>query len=996
MRLFLPVLLLFAAEPAGPVDWDTIRLAEVQNKIAAARYLKSLDFHLCTDLVQALIREQDSVLQIVRAAASKKVDVEAALEEHVRVAKAKDEHARKLTLKFAERRAKAAVKAAELAAKWERSELGREKALGMTVLALWRDIEAVSSGDTQYAPAYFSSVAITYAGDRGRVVRTIEDATKQLVELERRRLELKARLEVLKLCKTALENIDFLTNPQEWVLKKIDQMAVEIAAASFNDESRDYLRKTLGQVRRNVAGAWEQWERIDRSIGVNVPDQTRQMARAFAVLGAVFKSIAQGMRESGVEGAAGIVLETIEYFAEAFGLVFAFGQAMDRILARSDQGEKGWRGVGVWAKILAERGEIRQDDDAAAYGIRIAISQEKKGACYLALSDAEYEEITEEQRRRLVLAACDERILNAWNDAAEGLLARLWRGTGKRAGDMIRRLGDDDAFHERDRQDLEARIREVARKSPLQPRVLLTLAREGQEIIRLHGKSEMVSARRLAELREEFLQKKGIDEFTRAAMGRPAPRHEWWMAYLEFERAIEKCPLAFSREQLAKLFNGFVGSGCDAAALARSLQRGVEARSGVTLGICSLERDSTDVVVDGLPPEVEAELEVRWSVPPGAPPKKIKVRNGVHLIATGFPGAERIEASAELTLPGGTKLSTKRAESFLKDAAPPPPAEVGGTLELSGGDRKPHLHWMGTLTIKDLKPYPKLEPHIEAFGEARDQAIFSGLLRVDAEGRSSYVFFRWSALVPGAGDVRILLGRTGESEVTATLYLGGPSERKLQQKLRISLRDGDEPAPMAEKEREQYRKDLVQRTAEEKEAYDAWRRKPGDKSTLQRWVGAYDGLHTIRILLHGSPYYVKNGEAEARDLARKLEPLAGDWSGLENRVGTIAKLRFRFAFARGDLKGAAGALEEYARFIETVPEPTRTSWIEYWGPMGDVKSLIDVYLETKLDVGRAKALADRWRSFYPKFWPTILRKIEDWTPLIEKARNFFPEEAFRE
>lgn len=681
MRLTAVSLVLLLLPARGS---ESLRVIEAQNKVAAAHYLSGLGFSIPAPMIQKLVEEEADALRAVRDGAALGLkEIDAQIEELKRVNAQKNEEAQKILVGTAKRLVKDSVKLGEILAGVHKADVNREKAIGQGILSLVRDAEGLG-------PSAVSAIAVTYGGDRARLIRTGAELRKSLVEIETRRDGLACQLGFLKEVKGLLEAGEAIADPQAEMLKRLEKAAVTYAVPHYDEATRKYLGDLLSKVREEAVGAATQIRAIDASTDVRIPEETKRMCKGLAVVAAVLKSVSSAIKESQMAGPVESFLEIVDYYAEAFSIVWTVAETMGKLMEKRDQGYVGWYGTSVWKKMNDREGEIEIDPEAARFGVKLAAAVGKPGRYYLVTTEPDYEVIDGAARDRLVQALADERIVNATYEATEGLVGWAWRKlTPRTLTDMVEGLSDAQGFNENDVKAYESRLREASRKSPLDGRSLSALASGTQGYFAIRGKRQSADGKRLAELRDEAIAEQGIREFIRGAMAAPDVTREWRKAYSTFFEAVVRSDANFSRTQLQNLFNSFVRSGCDLERLAKLLEKVKSRQQGndLVLGVPELRvgvkdeagrASSTlveaDVVVDGLPIGADVEATIRWQFPDwagGTKPEQVRVRNGVVVFKGTLTVPETVEGGSyqaaftiEAVVPSGDKRSARGEVPF--------------------------------------------------------------------------------------------------------------------------------------------------------------------------------------------------------------------------------------------------------------------------------------------------------------------------------------------
>lgn len=620
-----------------PCFSDSIRWIEVQNKIAGFQELRRLTFVVPEGMAQRLAQEQEDALSSVRGGMKEGLaPVDTALADLTRANEEKNKEARKLLQKAAEKIFKDTHKVDEIMAKWDAAFVNREVAINQAFLGLARDIE--SKGEMHYVRTFYSRVAMTYGGPKANAIVTHAELSKMFAQLEEQREGLRARLEVLSRLKKWMDAYEFLKDPQDWLVKQVDKYAVEFLASGYNEESRKTLTGIFTSIRENVVATAAQWQKIDQSIA-NVPESTRKMCKAFAVAGGMIKTILGALKELKVAGPFEAAFTAIGYYVDAFDVIWKSAEVLAKIFDKQRQNQVTEADWGLESKLAREKGNngvLDRDADAAAFGMPILTNGRE---WFLLMNDTEYETLTKEQRDRAVQAMADERIQNGFYEASEGWGS--WVGQKiSNAWEYLWSAGQAD-LRESERKAHEQRLLAVSRKTLIDRKSLAAMARGTDGYFSLLGARKSVSCEKLAEMREEFLEKLGRDFFIRDAMGAAATKPEWRKAYTDFWIAFTKADVAFSREQLGRLFRGFVENP-DAAKLEKALKREEERRklADLEVAIVWIGPDEfpagqsvaleTDFAIDGLPAGEEFEATVTWKGPAWASgSQKVKIRNGV-------------------------------------------------------------------------------------------------------------------------------------------------------------------------------------------------------------------------------------------------------------------------------------------------------------------------------------------------------------------------------
>lgn len=625
-------------------DSGSMKLIEVQNKVAGLQELRRFKFVIPQPMAEQLAAEQEEALSLVRGGMAEGLaPVDAALADLKRANDAKNLEARKLIQKTAERVWKDTVKVDELMGKWDRAHLNRERAISTAIPFLAKDIDALAMADKNIGGSLIQRLAITYGGPKRHAVGTHDEFVKLVVQLEQQEDGLRARLEMLSRLKKWMDAYEFLKDPQDWLLKQIDKYTVEFLAAGYDDDSKKFLTSMFTTVRESVAGVAKQWTAIDQSV-VDVPESTRTMCKAFAVAGGFVKILLGGVKALGLEGPFQAVFEAIGYYVDAFETVWKTAEVLGKIFDKQRQDIAGEIGTDLENKLRDEQGELYRDPDAAAFGVRLL--HNNRGDYFLLTGAKEYEKITKAQRDSLVQAMADERIVNGFYEASEG----WWSWTGQKisnAFEFMKTLGQAD-LKENEREAYEARLVGVSRRTLIDAKSLSSMAAGSSGYFSLIGKRKSVSCADLADQRAKMLEGLGRDQFIREAMAAPWSKPEWTKAYLDFWIEVVKSDVMFSRGELQKLFRGYVERP-DAAKLASALKRERERRVTDHLEISvpyvgSGPRDElpaggtadleADFVIAGLPPGESVEATVTWTAPAWAKidAKKIKLENGVQSV----------------------------------------------------------------------------------------------------------------------------------------------------------------------------------------------------------------------------------------------------------------------------------------------------------------------------------------------------------------------------
>src|SRR6185295_5692134 len=146
MRIAALSLLLLTLPVRGS---DSLRVIEAQNKVAAAQYLRGLGFSFPAPLVQKLLEEEAEALRAVRENAGLGLkDIDTQLDELKRVNEKKNEEAQKLLVTAAKRVIKDSVKLGEILGEIHKADLNKEKAIGLGILLMCRDAEAILTSDS--------------------------------------------------------------------------------------------------------------------------------------------------------------------------------------------------------------------------------------------------------------------------------------------------------------------------------------------------------------------------------------------------------------------------------------------------------------------------------------------------------------------------------------------------------------------------------------------------------------------------------------------------------------------------------------------------------------------------------------------------------------------------------------------------------------------------------------------------------------------------------
>ncbi len=710
MRTAWGILLVLIGTAAGAQDSAAVtRLIEAQNKLAVLMYLDSLDFHVIPPVAQELLEEQKTALFELSAAQDGPLaEVERYLLDVKKVTSEMNEEAVKIVANYAQKYLKDGAQFGQKMNGLEMLDAAKEKRNGVLALRQarqWESLLKASVGDGSRRGLLISDLTSTYAGARGKAVREVDAMVKALVDIEKRRETLRVEAEELKLFLKGVETVEAAQDPKAWALGKLDEVAAKALAGELDEETAKYLSGILGACREEILNACEKLEKIGMSTEVDIPDSVKTTAKGMAVLSAVFRTASKTMKVPGTGAVMTPLGDLIDLYATALDTVWTAAEAMARIIARRHQGFQGWYGLGVWKKILEEQGEIVQDDDAAKYGVKIAITVEKvkdqpKGV-FLALSDQEYAAISLEGRDRLVRALCDERLVNAWHDATAGLWNAILRQGSNvsmlELSNLSQRLADPDFSDGKASEHWQERIKLYARKTGMEPESQLAFARSGQAEIAVRGKKRKVTLEALAEMRDGVLADLGRTEFIREELG--TVDAEGREAYLAFMRAVRAAGMAFSRPQLQRMFNGFVKTGADVQRLIRTLRKVREDRlyAGLTLSIPfvsagprdELRRGAStpvvaDVIADGLAPGFEAPGTLTWALPEWASrpePLAVRLKNGRNSFTLQLqvpPAAPQgdyvLTPRIEVALPTGRTESADRASPVSVIEEPVGPA----------------------------------------------------------------------------------------------------------------------------------------------------------------------------------------------------------------------------------------------------------------------------------------------------------------------------------
>jgi hypothetical protein len=940
-----------------------LTLMEVQNRIAGVQEPKRLGFHIPETYVDKLAAEQQEALSLMKGgSASSFAEIDTTLDDLERAAKEKNEETFRILVKAAEKYTELSVQVLDIQKKFAHLAFA-EHYVGIRLLQIHRDFEAVMRAGLERA--VLTDLDRLYRGGKDRVIATTDLLFKELVQIEKERLTLKIDLEAIKWMKLGLENSDFIKDPKEWLMKKIDKIAVESIA---HEEVAEYRTKLISAIRENAISAYDQVASITRNTNVHIPDSTRRMAQGLAVASAVMKTALKAIKETGVSELMGVVIDTIEYYADAIEMVWKCAEVFGRLIDKSSQGIVGWRGIGVWKKINDEQGDIELDEESAQYGIRIA---KKAGTnkYFLATSDSEYEEITEEGRKCLTQAACDERAVNTFYDASESLLANLWRNTGGRMGGIIDRLGDPQSFSEKDRKDFEARVRDRARKTGLDGKAQSAIASSGSAYVSIRGKRRTISADELADMRDAMLADLGIKQFIREAMAIQDVPADVRHAYTDFWKVVVDVDIGFSRPQLMNLFNAYIQGGRDADKLLKVLKKEKERRKAekIKLGVAyvrlgtkdevdadSKETLETDVSIDGLPAGEEMPATITWKVPERfkAPePQKKKLRNGVLRLSTTLdvpkvdPKEYKLIARVELE---GVPVSTEREREFKVKKS------VALNWEFSVADGRPDAN-PGAPEIVANSGYVLMKIRIALDGKEDYQARREWM---DSQNQAS-----WVLIIVKIGDVtyhvyqryrggfdkgklfedRVLVhhGIPGVHDLTATIKLGGKTLTS-KTKVRVLAKFSDQQASSGGTIAEQ-------------------------KANIAK----------------------AESELEAAKLAGKAEKVQAIKSGLSDMYRRLAeRLEGMFEFKPAKeyyLKAVEHAQPEYQSHIYLA-----ASNVAYW--MRDVAGMEEMRLKSKKDVGynQLAELTMLWNNDHAKAVELMKKYEEEVKKSIDPRSYKFP------
>lgn len=721
---------------------DAIRLIEVQNKIAGLQELRRLKFVVPEGMAQRLAQEQEDALSSLRGGMKEGLEpVDTALADLERSNEEKNKEARKLLQKAAEKLFKDTHKVDEIMAKWDQAMSKREIRFNRQFLEIAQLLEP--QGELGYL---YSQVARTYGGPKRNSIVARAELAKMFAELEKQREGLRARLEVLKRLKSWMDAYEFLKDPQDWLVKQVDKYAVEVLASAYSEESRKMFTEIFTTIRESVVGAAEQWKKIDQSVA-NIPESTRKMCKAFAVAGGMIKSILGALKELKVEGPFEAAFAAIGYYAEAFDVIWNCAEVLAQIFDKQRQNQVTEADWGLESKLAQEKGNngvLERDADAAAFGVPILTNGRE---WFLLMNDREYETLTKEQRDRAVQAMADERIQNGFYEASEGWGS--WVGQKiSNAWEYLWSGGQAD-LKESERKAHEERLLAVSRKTLIDRKSLAAMARGTDGYFSLLGTRKSVSCEKLAEMREEFLEKLGRDFFIRDAMGAAYTKPEWRKAYTDFWIAFTKADVAFSRKQLGHLFRGYVENP-DAEKLTKALLREEERRRIGNLEIAGVYAGpeeapagkpatlEADFSIDGLPAGEEVEATVTWKGPSWASGKteKVKIHNGVVTTkyAVEVPAKEEtheFEATIEVAIPQAAPV-VAAAKLALKATKKTEPGTVPVVVKIVWGDKKAEAFdsksgqedlWFRLVIVPEAEPLDSQDPEYYAKSRERNQAV---------------------------------------------------------------------------------------------------------------------------------------------------------------------------------------------------------------------------------------------------------------------------------
>lgn len=693
------------APPPGPYSPVT-RLLDAQNKVAALDFLQKNNFYVPASTAEELQREEREALDEAGSdgTAYDFTAVSDAIAGMDKAEKEKDNEIQALVGQWLHKAVEQGADQVELYRWFDSWKADFDKGRGLKALMVARRFaELEKAKPALNLHQVLTSVGTVYGGRKAEAMKDTNTLVKYLVAVEKHREVLRRQLQMVQFVKTGLKTVEFMNDPVGEISKKAKEMITETAEErGYDKETVEFVMKTVESLVKNASEVYTKWEAVRLDTKVNIPDSVKRTARNMAVVGAVFKVF----KDLGENDANKPYLAVLDYYISALDLPWQMAQKMAEFMRKADQLEAGWRGIGVWKKILDENGDIELDPIAEEFGVKIARTSnvpDETAVWYLGLSDKQYVALTWAERSRLIRVLAAERLINAWYDGSDWFWERWWKKTSRlnpwSYAVWIEAMIDSQTYSDKDRADYPDKVRKVARASGLSPTAQEFLAKNRPTGIKIKGKPATLTAEELLEQADETLREIGTAEFIREALldvPKDAKHSYGW-----FRHALSSSGLAFDRKQLLNLFNNFVRTGSDAAKFTETLRKIREDRAYANLefgiprmlvgGNDSVRRGDNPTLllslsVDGLPARFEAPGTIRWEGPEGVEmpaASEIRLANGVRHLSfkiritdKASHKEQRIVARIDVPLARGGKAEAWREWFFDVADAPAPPTPV--------------------------------------------------------------------------------------------------------------------------------------------------------------------------------------------------------------------------------------------------------------------------------------------------------------------------------